>query len=57
MSYLPISVEYIDPEENNRLYQVPVVCFDAPNDLVIIVHKKNFVKVKLSEVKFSRWDI
>ena len=56
MSLLPIFVEYRE-EGEKQLFQVPVVCFDPVNELAIIVHKKEFIKVPLSEIKFSRWDI
>ncbi len=56
MSLLPIFVKYIDQKDNNKEYQVPVVCFDPVNDLAIVVHERNFIKVPLSEIKFARWD-
>ena len=56
MSILPIFVEYHE-EGDKQLFQVPVVCFDPINNLAIIVHKKEFIKVKLEDIKFSRWDI
>lgn len=55
MSLLPIFVEWRD--ENKQLHQVPIVTFSVDLDTVVIIHKKEFLKVKLDEVRFARWDI
>lgn len=55
MSLLPIFVEYRDTIDD-KLYSVAVVCFDPPNELAIILHKKKFIKVPLIEIQFSRWN-
>ena len=56
MSLLPVFVEWSKPNEK-QIHRVPVVQFSTDLDTALIVFDKQFIKVNLEEIRFSKWDL
>jgi len=56
MSLLPVFVEWREPDKK-QLHRVPVVQFSTDLETALIVFNHEFIKVKLEDIRFSKWDL
>ncbi len=50
-----IFVQWKAPDE--KVHRVPLVCFSNDLKTALILFEKKFIKVKIEDIRFDKWDI